>query len=401
MRQQGDDAEMDTVRPSPGSSTAAPVEDCCVGLPVPPNLMSDTSGPPVGPPGLGCEEVRSDHPLQSGDAEARPEAEEEGPGQREAKSRKVCHEAVIWGTGAVPDEAARSDASESHWQQRQRQREAEEHSAAAEDAARGSYAPDGGAARRRRDEEEVGRSFNSNTSMPADTQNAVRRGKARQGPCVFGCTHSAKRNRAGEQVWAVTSSPSPWPQVPVGATLCSKHYEQGKTLLRRGLHNSVGESAPVQCAERPASASNPAVGNTAQCADSRGVGEAANNAAVHEFFACTRVCAEQTNVLEKTQNSPAGGERGSGEPELSLKRQFVTRGECIATGCHAKTHRTDQPCPRGVKTSQSDKLEHDTRNSFGSSTSDCPETVHFPSTERTDVVRLWDTNGCAAVLAHS
>ena len=74
--------------------------------------------------------------------------------------------------------------------------------------------------------------------------------KARQGPCVFGCQRSAKQ-RAGRQVWMGVPRPKPWSDIDDNSVLCSKCYERGLTLIRKGARGgTAAREQQDQTAER-------------------------------------------------------------------------------------------------------------------------------------------------------
>ena len=55
--------------------------------------------------------------------------------------------------------------------------------------------------------------------------------KARDWPCIFGCRNSSQMKQ-GKPVWKAVPSPSPWPDTPVGATLCKKCYDRTMKAVR-------------------------------------------------------------------------------------------------------------------------------------------------------------------------
>jgi hypothetical protein len=71
-----------------------------------------------------------------------------------------------------------------------------------------------------------------NANQDETTKDIWSKGRKRIGPCHFGCTQTTNV-RNGVQIWKAPPSPSPWPGIGSGASLCNRCYSKGIALRRR------------------------------------------------------------------------------------------------------------------------------------------------------------------------
>ena len=81
--------------------------------------------------------------------------------------------------------------------------------------------------------------------LEIDSKPGMLRKRKRDGPCVFGCQPKATLSQGGSLQWYAVPSPSPWPGVSAGETLCKRCYSWSRTSLNKK------QRAQKQCTARP------------------------------------------------------------------------------------------------------------------------------------------------------